>query len=312
MAMSGPQRYPGASTAYWYGSKYPGSVMEVNVIVWHTTEGTSLPSYSGGAEAPNFTAKPDFAAKRLVWYQHFDFDVSARALVNAAGGVETNTLNVCQIEIVGTCDPTTHAKWTNAGYAHLYTPELPDWAIRDLAAFAKWANASHGVPLSSGLTFKAYPGSYGSNGVRMSGSQWTAFQGHCGHQHVPENDHGDPGAFPIAAILAVAKNGTAPSEEDAMPTADEVAKAVLTYDGIIAVPGAPTSNPTWTLSSVQTEILKRLDKANATLAAQSAAITALAGQLGEDVDTEAVVTAVQQAIKDAVIKVDVDVNTKES
>jgi hypothetical protein len=63
--------------------------------------------------------------------------------------VETNTLNVCQVEIVGTCDPTTHAKWTQAGYAHLYTPELPDWAIRDLAAFAKWAHDNHGVPLTS-------------------------------------------------------------------------------------------------------------------------------------------------------------------
>lgn len=312
MAKSGPQRYPGASTAYWYGSAYPGSAMEVNVIVWHSTEGTSLPSYGGGASAPNFTAKPDFAAKRLVWYQHYDFDVSSRALVNKAGGVQTNTLNACQVEIVGTCDPATHAKWAKAGYQHLYTPELPDWAIRDLAAFAKWANANHGVPLSSGLTFKAYPGSYGANGVRMSGSQWSAFKGHCGHQHVPENDHGDPGSMPITAILAAAKNGITPPQEDDMPTANEVAKAVLTFDGVISVPGAPATNPTWTLSSSVTEILKRLDKANATLAAQSAAIAKLASLAGEDVDTAAVIAAVQQAIADAVIKVDVDVNTKES
>lgn len=126
MTRTGPQRYPGASTTYWYGSTYPGSAMETNVIVWHSTEGTSLPSYSGGAVAPNLTAKPDFAAKRLVWYQHYDFDVSSRALVNKAGGVETNTLNACQVEIVGTCDPATHTKWTAAGYQHLYTPDLPD------------------------------------------------------------------------------------------------------------------------------------------------------------------------------------------
>ncbi|MBQ1166121.1 hypothetical protein KBZ21_49875, partial [Streptomyces sp. A73] len=73
--------------------------------VWHSTEGTSLPSYGGGGSAPNLTAKPDFKNKRMVWYQHFDFDPSARALVNRAGGVETNTLNVCQVEVVGTCDP---------------------------------------------------------------------------------------------------------------------------------------------------------------------------------------------------------------
>ncbi|MBQ1164352.1 hypothetical protein KBZ21_40895, partial [Streptomyces sp. A73] len=45
--------------------------------------------------------------------------------------------NVCQVEVVGTCDPGTHAKWTRAGYAHLYMPDLPDWAIRDLGEIAR-------------------------------------------------------------------------------------------------------------------------------------------------------------------------------
>ncbi|MFI5992517.1 hypothetical protein ACIBAC_11770 [Streptomyces sp. NPDC051362] len=320
MARTGPQKFPGASTAYWYGSKYQGSPMESNVIVWHTTEGTSLPSYSGGAEAPNLTAKPDFTAKRLVWYQHFDFDVSARALVNKAGGVETNTLNVCQVEIVGTCDPVTHAKWTKAGYAHLYTPELPDWAIRDLGAFAKWAHDQHGVPLTSAVTFKAYPGSYGDSGVRMSASKWTAFSGHCGHQHVPENDHGDPGQFPMAAILNAAKGGTTPAQEDdvALTTEDinkiaaASAAATLGLDGKITIPGASKTNPTYTLASTLTEVLKRLDKANAALTVQSAAVSAIAGQLGKNVDTAAVVAAVDKAIADAVIKVDVAVTGQES
>lgn len=96
-------------------------------------------------------------------------------------------------------------------------------------------------------------------------------------------------------------------EEDDMPNADEIATAVLKKDGIISIPGAPASNPTWTLSSSITEILKRLDKANAALAAQSAAITALAGQLGRDVDTAAVVAAVEAAIASAVVRVDVTV-----
>lgn len=224
---TGLQRYPGASTSYWYQTRYGGDAMESNVIVWHSTEGTSLPDYDGGALAPNVTAVPDFAAQRLKWFQHFDFDTSSRALRNLAGGVQTNTLNVCQVEIVGTCDPTTHAKWVRAGTRHLYMPELPDWAVRDLAAFAKWAHDQHGVPLASGVTFKAYPSSYGSNGVRMSGAAWTAFTGHCGHQHVPENDHGDPGSFPMAAILTAAKGGTTPPKEDDMPTADEIAEAVF-------------------------------------------------------------------------------------
>jgi len=206
---SGPQKYPGAFTSAWYQKKYPGDTMNVNTVVWHTTEGTSLPDYKGGSEAPTVTAVPDFKAKKLLWYQHFDFDVSARALVHATADIATNTLNVAQVEIVGTCDPTTHAKWKKSGIAHLYSPELPDWVIRDLAAFARWAHDQHGVPLTSGVTFKAYPASYGtSNGVRLSTSRWESFEGHLGHQHVPSgNVHGDPGAFPMTAILTVA-NGT--------------------------------------------------------------------------------------------------------
>lgn len=215
MAKTGPQRYPGATTgSSWYQDTYGGDAMESNVVVWHTTEGTSLPTYSGGAVAPNFTAVPNFKSERLDWYQHFDFDTSSRALMNKAGGVETNTLNAVQVELVGTCDPTAHKRW--ARVPHLYTPELPDWVIRDLGAFARWARDHHNVPLSSGQTFVSYPASYGATKTRMTNSEWLAFKGHCGHQHVPENDHGDPGRFPIDAVLAAAGGTTTPSEEDDM------------------------------------------------------------------------------------------------
>lgn len=246
--MSGPQKYPGASTAYWYQNKFGGDSMQSNVIVWHSTEGTSLPDYDGGAMAPNLTAKPDFKAKKLVWYQHFDFDISARALVHA-GSVATNTLNVCQVEIVGTSDPDTHQKWTKQGIDHLYMAELPDWVIRDLAAFAKWAHTAHGVPLTSGLTFKAYPASYGiANGVRMTNNQWLNFKGHCGHQHVPSgNVHGDPGAFPMAAILAAASTPSAEGATLSGMNASDVFKAVWATDAVTAPEDAPdvATNKTW-------------------------------------------------------------------
>lgn len=240
---AGPQKYPGASLNHWYQDTYPGSAMETNTVLWHTTEGRSLPDYRGGRDAPNITAVPDFAARHLRWKQHHDLDRSSRALVNAAGGVPTNTLNVCQVEIVGTCDPTTHAEWQRDGHVHLYMPELPGWAIRDLAEFAKWMSEHHGVPLTSDVTFKPYPGSYGaSNGVRMSQAKWNDYSGHCGHMHAPENLHGDPGALPMRAILdrakgaPVAENVPGLNTEPVKPTAY---REVLETD---AIP-APRNHP---------------------------------------------------------------------
>lgn len=217
---TGPQKYPGASTAYFYQNRYGGDLMEVNVVVLHTTEGPTLSDYNGGAVAPNLTAVPDFANKRLKWYQHYDIDRSSRALVNLAGGVETNTLNVCQVELVGTCDPATHKKWTAAGTAHVYWPEAPDWALQGVADFLAWMHTEHGVPLSGPAKWPAYPSSYGSGaGQRMSFAEWEAFKGVCGHMHVPENAHGDPGNIDFAKLLTLAKTDepTPPVTEPTKP-----------------------------------------------------------------------------------------------
>ncbi|AEW92921.1 MULTISPECIES: hypothetical protein [Streptomycetaceae] len=209
----GGEFYPGANRSHWYEQAYPGDPMRVNTIIWHSTETTVLPDYGGGSIAPTLTAVPNWREQRLDWWQHFPFDTSARALVHDRALIGTNTLNVAQIEIVGTCDPATHAAWTQAGIQHLYMPALPGWAVRDLAACARWAHTTHGVPLTSGLRWLPYPASFGANnGVRMDAAAWSAFRGHAGHMHVPQNDHGDPGVFPIAAILS-----NTPVLEDDMP-----------------------------------------------------------------------------------------------
>ncbi len=248
MARTGPQKIPGALLDLFFGSgRYGGSDMEVNVGLLHTTEGATLVDYDSGAVAPTVTGVPDFAARQLRWHQHFDVDESARALVNAPGGVQTNTLNVFQIELVGTCDPATHARWTSQGVQHIYWPDPPDWAVRDLAWLMRWLHDEHGIPLTGVAEWVPYPASYGATRVRMTFDQWTNFRGWCGHQHAPENVHGDPGALPFARILAAASGTptttpapTAPaaSQEDNV-TPQEFLSTPLGKQYAVATPNGP-------------------------------------------------------------------------
>lgn len=232
MVAQGLQRYPGASSAYWFEGVYPGDRQEVNVVVLHTTEGTSLPGYGGGSSAPNFTAVPDIKNKKLIWYQHFYVDTSSRALLNKPGGVQTNTNNVCQVELVGTCDPRAHAKWSST--SHIYWPQAPEWALDEVAKFLAWMNINHSVPLSGPDVWKSYPDSYGVNDSRMTFAEWDAFKGICGHQHVPENDHGDPGSIDFKSLVSKAKAiVNPPKPEEPKPTTP--AKPAVTY---YAFPGA--------------------------------------------------------------------------
>lgn len=195
---------------YWFADNYKGSTIKPNVGVIHTTEGTSLPWYDGGAKAPNYTATPDFGKQRLIWTQHYPDTMSSRALRNESGGVETNTLNCIQIELVGTCDPGTSEKWKAAGRNHIFWADAPQWALDEVAEFVALKNRERGIriegPEQINEAWAAYPASYGKGASqRFSFAQWKNFYGWCGHQHVPENDHGDPGRLNWAYIETKAK-----------------------------------------------------------------------------------------------------------
>jgi hypothetical protein len=326
VARTGPQKIPGASQSYFYGAgRYSGSDMEVNCGVVHTTEGMSLPSYNGGAMAPNVTGVPDIKAKRIRWYQHYDVDESARALANKLGGVETNTANVFQIELVGTCDDSKKTTWSGkrAGVDYLHWPTAPDWALAEVAWLVRWLHDYHAVPLTCVSNWLAYgkdsrrpgitPASYGASPARMSQSAWRSFKGWCGHQHVPENDHGDPGSMNFARVIQLAKGEPTPEEDPlARMTKQDIYDAVWKTDQVAAPDTAPDrkTNVNWQPQSYIKDIGNRVRAMDARLTAQSAAITKLAQLVGSDVDTAQVVAAVEKAIADAVIKVSVDVTTE--
>jgi hypothetical protein len=62
----------------------------------------------------------------------------------------------------------------------------------------------------------AYPASYGDAPQRLSPAAWDAYSGVLGHQHAPDNSHGDPGAIDINRILSAARG-----DDDVALTADE-------------------------------------------------------------------------------------------
>lgn len=158
-------------------------------LVLHTTEGWSIESaeaaYRAKGIAPHFTVC--FASRR--WVQHIDTAQAASAMRNEAGGVQTNRHGAIQIEIVGFA-------------AH--TQDMADDDLRWLG----WIIFT--ICWNEGIDMHRYPAFVGTEAgtiatttakQRMAPAVWEDFNGVCGHQHVPENHHWDPGRFPYARML---------------------------------------------------------------------------------------------------------------
>jgi hypothetical protein len=185
---------PANRTAQWYASKYPGATFDViEKLLLHTTEGSGWPGYSGGAIAPNLTALPDVANRRLIWRHHFPINMSSRALAHTRTQ-PTNGDHVVQVELIGTCVP---------GGPGLYWPGAPDWALEGVAEFAGWLNVEWGWPLQSSVAWRAYNAS--GDGQRLNDSAYNSYRGILGHEHAPQNDHRDPGALNVARIIQLAR-----------------------------------------------------------------------------------------------------------
>lgn len=205
----------------WFQDNFPGDTMNIKpsnlVLVFHTTEGTTWPGYEGGATAPNYTGQPPLGDpdkdnfRRGAWRAHFPDEKSARALKNLPGGVETNTLNAIQVELIGTCAPINAKRWGRtsstriAGRDYVYWPDATPRQLRWAARLVADLHRRHGLALKAPRKFLPYPDSYGKNGVRLNNAQWMDTVGVIGHQHVPENDHGDPGALDVPEILRIAR-----------------------------------------------------------------------------------------------------------
>lgn len=156
-------------------------------LVWHTTETRSLPGYDG--TQPHFTLNPRTGD---LW-QHQPLSHAAKALMHPAGTVETNRAHAYQVELVCYSDVAVARR-----VGGLAVDDLTDADYARIARLARWIEKNAGVPRRSSVRFVHYPqASY----PRFSDRGWLAYGGHCGHQHVPHNLHGDPSALKIDKIL---------------------------------------------------------------------------------------------------------------
>lgn len=170
----------------------------VTKLVLHTTEGGSIEgacaAYQNSNSWPHLTVDPD--ADRIC--RHLPFDVSARSLKNLPGGIETNTAGVIQVEVVGFAAQPWLVDW--------------EWVGRNVVGPVC---REVGIPVQSSVTWVAYPDSYGRFAAQRLGfNEWLMYMGVLGHQHVPENDHGDPGAIPIEIVLDAAQPPPPPRERN--------------------------------------------------------------------------------------------------
>lgn len=223
-----PGWMPGASRVQEFsGNSHKAPVTK---IVLHTTEGSSWPGYNGGGAAPHFTVRPGPATEENI-RQHVSTTQSSKALVNKAGGVETNNAGVVQIEYVGSCDKSYAAK-----HGLFFTENATDDDLASLAAVLAWIAEAHSIPLAvdPDLSWPTTNAAYATAPQRLAGSAWEAYTGVLGHTHVPENDHWDPGAFPISRLLELA-GGAAPVATPSTPSTMPTGKALL-----MALINAPT------------------------------------------------------------------------
>src|SRR4051794_33904130 len=110
-------------------------------LVWHTTEGSSLPRYQGSA--PHFTLDP---LTGQLW-QHAAIDRAALALLHNRGTVHTNHAHAIQVELIGFTDAN-FADRVKA-YPRRVVANWGDAEYTRIAKLARWIEANAHVARST-------------------------------------------------------------------------------------------------------------------------------------------------------------------
>lgn len=199
--LPGAERHPGQDSGLYMDSA-------AWKLLLHTTEG---PTLDGALLALD---------SRRAW-SHFVYDPNtdhlvqcvplsrpARALKSGGPAGRTNAAKVVQIEVVGSA--ATSPNWTEQVNANLgrliarLAKVVPFRPVFDLPFYGA----------DAGFTVASV-----SARQRLSWDAWYRYDAICGHQHVPANDHWDPGHINTAAITA-AIGAPSPTHTEELTVAD--------------------------------------------------------------------------------------------
>ncbi len=218
------------------------------VVVLHSTETDGPASYNG--TEPHFEVYVSPIGGVQI-RQFIALSNTAKALYNAAGGVETNRRagHVIQIEIVG-----------RAGQAQ----DWPDAKLQAVAKVVRWIREQ--LPFALNIPRHGFRGAgegivlaSEDSPIRFTFAEWNAFEGICGHQHLPENDHWDPGRINIQRLLVLIQ------EEDDMTTEDrllllEILGLCRSSNGELGQLAVVVRDPSTGLGRVVGDLARTLDR----------------------------------------------------
>lgn len=153
---------------------------------------------------------PHFLADGARYVQLLPLDVGAYTLENSPGGTDTNRSGpAIQVEICG---------YSAEGLNDLEYEALAKWLADLVTAGVPLDLAQHPTfyGTDAGFTLASYDARQ-----RMTGAQWDAFGGFCGHQHAPENAHWDPGKLDALRVERLARAHLRPEPPTIPATPEE-------------------------------------------------------------------------------------------
>lgn len=154
------------------------------------SEAKPVPHVSFGRLLSYFTGAGRAAAPHILWdpftgqlAQFYPANSRSKSVADAAGGTRTNRAGKVVLQIEAVFFP--HTIFDGRAYARLVDTPCKNWDV-----LHRWVK-SHGVP---DVWPMGRPTSFTSH---RSETTWAKKGGWYAHAHVPENDHTDPGSWPV-------------------------------------------------------------------------------------------------------------------